>query len=37
MIVAYAAGNNAVFGAGKFVPGTRPGRQLIAHELAHTL
>lgn len=34
---AYAAGPNIVFGAGQFAPGTREGRRLIAHELAHTV
>jgi hypothetical protein len=34
---AYTLGNNIVFGAGQFAPGTHAGRQLIAHELAHTV
>ncbi len=32
---AYTVGQNIVFGAGRFAPGTREGRQLIAHELTH--
>jgi hypothetical protein len=34
---AYAVRHNIVFGAGQFAPGTRRGRQLIAHELTHVL
>jgi Domain of unknown function (DUF4157) len=34
---AYAAGDHVVFGAGEFAPGTRAGRALIAHELAHVV
>ena len=34
---AYTLGNNIVFGAGQFAPGTQEGRQLLAHELAHTV
>lgn len=34
---AYTAGNNIVFGAGRFEPGAREGRWLIAHELTHVL
>lgn len=34
---AYAVGPHLVFGAGRFQPSTAGGRQLIAHELAHTL
>jgi|GEM_PF-3601228 len=34
---AYAAGNHIVFGAGKFAPHLNEGKQLIAHELAHTI
>ena len=32
---AYTVGNNIVFGAGRFSPGTQAGRRLIAHELTH--
>lgn len=32
---AYAVGNDIVFGAGQFDPGTSSGKWLIAHELAH--
>src|SRR5262249_4490327 len=32
---AFATGNQIVFGAGRFSPQTRRGRNLIAHELAH--
>ena len=34
---AYTSGSDVVFGAGEFAPGTREGRQLLAHELAHVL
>lgn len=34
---AYTVGNNVVFGAGRFVPGTNEGRRLIAHELTHVV
>jgi hypothetical protein len=34
---AYTVGNNVVFGAGQYAPQTNSGRQLIAHELSHTL
>jgi hypothetical protein len=34
---AYTVGNDIVFGAGWFAPGTLEGRRLIAHELAHTI
>ena len=30
-------GNNMVFGAGEFNPGTREGRRLLAHELTHVV
>jgi hypothetical protein len=33
---AYTVGNDIVFGAGQFKPGTSEGRRLIAHELTHT-
>lgn len=32
---AYTVGNDMVFGAGRFAPGTPDGRRLIAHELTH--
>ena len=32
---AYALGNDIVFGAERYQPGTSEGRRLIAHELAH--
>ncbi len=34
---AYTVGNNLVFGAGEYAPGTSAGRRLIAHELTHVL
>lgn len=34
---AYTVGQNMVFGAGQFAPGTHEGRRLIAHELTHVL
>lgn len=34
---AYTVANNVVFGAGKYAPRTSEGRELIAHELAHTI
>jgi hypothetical protein len=34
---AYTFGQNIVFGEGEFRPGTREGRELLAHELAHTV
>ena len=34
---AYAVGPDVVFGKGQYTPGTQEGRQLLAHELAHTL
>ena len=34
---AYTVGDNIVFGAGQFAPGTSDGRRLIAHELTHVL
>ena len=34
---AYTVRHNIVFGAGRFAPGTRQGRQLIAHELTHVV
>lgn len=32
---AYTVGNNVVFGAGEYAPGSQSGQRLIAHELAH--
>lgn len=34
---AYTVGQNVVFGAGQFSPGTAAGQRLLAHELAHTV
>ncbi|GAB4191986.1 MAG: hypothetical protein Tsb002_21310 [Wenzhouxiangellaceae bacterium] len=34
---AYTVGNHIVFGQGQYQPGTRNGRFLLAHELAHTI
>jgi hypothetical protein len=34
---AYAVGNDIVFGAGRFAPGTHQGQRLIAHELTHVV
>ncbi len=34
---AYTVGNNLVFGAGQYAPGTDAGHQLIAHELTHVV
>jgi hypothetical protein len=35
--LAYAVGNNVVFGSGRYAPQTGEGRRLLAHELAHTI
>jgi hypothetical protein len=35
--LAYTVGSHVVFGDGQFSPGTRAGRQLLAHELAHVV
>ena len=35
--LAYSAGHHMVFGAGHYSPTTTSGRQLLAHELAHSL
>ncbi|UCF91853.1 MAG: DUF4157 domain-containing protein [Desulfobacterales bacterium] len=35
--VAYTVGQDAVFGQGRFAPFSMAGRQLLAHELAHTV
>lgn len=34
---AYAVGRHVVFGAGEFAPALTTGRQLLAHEVVHTL
>jgi Domain of unknown function (DUF4157) len=34
---AYTVGQDIVFGAGRFDPGTQSGRRLIAHELTHVV
>lgn len=34
---AYTVGQDIVFGAGRYEPGTGAGRSLIAHELAHVV
>lgn len=34
---AYTVGENVVFGSSRFAPGSAPGRQLLAHELAHVV
>jgi hypothetical protein len=34
---AYTVGNSVVFGAGQYAPQTISGRQLLAHELSHTM
>jgi hypothetical protein len=35
--LAYTVGQDIVFGAGQYAPGTIPGQRLLAHELAHTV
>lgn len=35
--LAYTAGRDIVFGQSRYSPATRAGRQLMAHELAHTV
>ena len=35
--LAYTVGRDVVFGAGQFAPATMAGRQLLAHELTHTI
>jgi hypothetical protein len=35
--LAYTAGSDVVFGAGRYAPDTPQGRRLLAHELAHTI
>ena len=34
---AYTVGHDIVFGEGRFVPGTREGQRLLAHELTHVI
>lgn len=34
---AYTVGQDIVFGAGQFVPGTQEGQRLLAHELTHVV
>jgi hypothetical protein len=34
---AYTVGENLVFGAGRYAPGSMTGKQLLAHELTHTV
>ena len=34
---AYTVGQDIVFGAGQYAPSTRKGRELLAHELVHTI
>lgn len=35
--MAYTVGRNLVFDSGRYEPGTSTGRQLLAHELTHTI
>jgi hypothetical protein len=35
--MAYTVGQHVVFGKGHYAPGTRDGRQLLAHELTHVM
>jgi len=35
--LAYTVGQNVVFGAGQYQPGTTSGNKLLAHELTHTI
>jgi hypothetical protein len=35
--LAYTVGNDIVFGSGQYLPRSDPGKQLLAHELAHVL
>lgn len=35
--LAYTVGQNIVFGAGQYEPGTSAGKRLLAHELVHTV
>ena len=34
---AFTVGDDIVFGAGEYAPGTEAGKRLLAHELAHAL
>lgn len=34
---AYTVGKDVIFGAGRFSPGTRDGKRLLAHELTHVV
>jgi len=34
---AYTAGNNVIFGAGEYAPGSREGQKLLGHELMHVV
>src|SRR5678815_5609432 len=34
---AFTKGHDIIFGAGEYQPGTRDGRHLLAHELAHSV
>lgn len=34
---AYTVGNHIIFGDGQYAPGTRAGRNLLAHELTHVM
>ena len=34
---AFTVGRDVIFGAGQYAPGTSEGRQLLAHELTHTI
>lgn len=35
--LAYTVGSDVVFGAGRYLPHTAPGRRLLAHELSHVI
>jgi hypothetical protein len=35
--LAFTVGRDVVFGAGQYAPGTRAGRELLAHELTHVV
>jgi len=35
--LAYTVGRDVVFGAGQYMPGTREGQRLLAHELTHVV
>jgi hypothetical protein len=35
--LAYTVGSNVVFGKGQYAPGTREGKRLLTHELAHVV